>query len=87
MEKHLHMINNQTLDNERILQGLRLLNDKYSKYLEDEGKWLDGGFETIVTIDASHSDPDYSPLIVKKEIYMMLPNDIREDIQRLIEVE
>ncbi len=87
MEKHLDMINNQTLSNERILQGLRLLNEKHKTYLEDEGKWLDGGFETLVTIDTNHADPDLSPLMVKKEIFMMLPNDIREDVQRIIEVE
>ncbi|MVZ63713.1 hypothetical protein [Sphingobacterium humi] len=81
------MLNNQLLDNERVLAGLRSLNQRYSYYLEDEGKWLDGGFEILVAPDNQAEDPQFAPLHVKKEIFMMLPVEIREEIQKLIEVE
>lgn len=63
-----------------IRHALNALNNKYSSYLSTEGKWLNGGFETIVQFEGNPGDSRNEIVHVKKEIYMMLPSYIREEM-------
>lgn len=63
-----------------ILEALKALNLKYREYLDNEGRWLNEGFESIVTVEENPADSRQQLLQLKKEIYMMLPLHIREEI-------
>ncbi len=54
------------------------LNNKYSGYLEDEGKWLNEGFQNIF-IDGVPSKEN-----LKTSVYLMLPQEIREYVDQLL---
>lgn len=74
------MIQSNTSNPFNIRHALNALNQKYSSYLSTEGKWLNGGFETIVQFEENPGDSRNEIVHVKKEIYMMLPAYIREEM-------
>ncbi len=67
-------------------EALQSLNKKYSSYLAGEGKWLIGGFESLIHVEKSIR-LDESNVTVKKEIFMMLPVEIREEISKIIPID
>ncbi|MGH2623940.1 MAG: hypothetical protein ACRDE7_09760 [Sphingobacterium sp.] len=81
------MVNNQNYNSEVIIQELKKLDKKHHRYLAEDGKWLIGGFESIVSFDDKVSLISGTQVLLKKEIYMMLPVLIREDIAQIMDVE
>ncbi|MFZ4260546.1 hypothetical protein ACFRAE_00780 [Sphingobacterium sp. HJSM2_6] len=79
------MINNsQTILAQK--EALQSLNKKYSSYLLSEGKWLIGGFESLIHVE-KNIRLDESNVTLKKEIFMMLPVEIREEISKIIPID
>ena len=57
---------------------IEILDNKYKAYLEDDGKWLNEGFRNIFTEgEASRNN-------LKTSVYLMLPEEIREDVDQLL---
>lgn len=54
------------------------LDSKYRGYLDDEGKWLNEGFKNIFV------DGEPSRENLKTSVYLMLPQEIREDVDHLL---
>ena len=57
---------------------IEILDSKYKTYLDDEGKWLNEGFKNIFM------DGEPSRENLKTPIYLMLPEDIREHVDKLL---
>jgi len=70
-----------------IIKELKKLDQKHHDYLQTDGKWLIGGFESIVSYDGKISTIHGEQVTLKKEIYMMLPAEIREEIAQFMDVE
>ncbi|MGJ1204102.1 hypothetical protein [Sphingobacterium lactis] len=58
------------------------MNTLFKDFLVNEGKWLGGGFESVFSIQKEHR---FGPVTVevKRDIFMMLPGEIRAHINRL----
>jgi hypothetical protein len=57
---------------------IEILDNKYKAYLEDDGKWLNEGFRNIfIEGEASRKN-------LKTSVYLMLPEEIREDVDQLL---
>ena len=80
------MINNYSLSVENVKASLKALDKKYASYLKEDGKWLIGGFESLISIENDVNSSETKHIVLKKEIYMMLPVEIREDISQFIDV-
>ncbi|MEZ0451272.1 hypothetical protein ACR78Z_04230 [Sphingobacterium thalpophilum] len=59
---------------------IEILDDSYKGYLAEEGKWLNEGFKNIFV------DGEPSRENLKTPIYLMLPEDIREHVDKLLGV-
>ncbi|MBV2225920.1 MULTISPECIES: hypothetical protein [Sphingobacterium] len=81
------MVKNQNFNSEAIIKELKKLDEKHRDYLEKDGKWLIGGFESIISYDGKISTIQGEQVTLKKEIYMMLPSEIREEIAQFMDVE
>lgn len=81
------MAKNHNFNSDHIIKELKNLDTKYRDYLSTDGKWLVGGFESIVSYDGKISTINGEQVTLKKEIYMMLPVEIREEIAQFIDVE
>jgi hypothetical protein len=62
-------------NNNSIIENL---DSKYRGYLEDEGKWLNEGFKNIF-IDGVPNKEN-----LKTSVYLMLPQEIRDDVDQLL---
>ncbi|MDQ1150122.1 hypothetical protein [Sphingobacterium zeae] len=62
-------------NNNNIIENL---DSKYRRYLEDEGKWLNEGFKNIF-VDGVPSKAN-----LKTSVYLMLPQEIRDDVDQLL---
>ncbi|GEM_PF-519114 len=85
--KQNNMVNSYTSNSNEILGALKALNAKYKDYLLGEGRWLNEGFESIVSIEENPADSRQENLILKKEIFMMLPVHIREEIAKFMVID
>ncbi|GAA4169737.1 hypothetical protein GCM10022218_07120 [Sphingobacterium ginsenosidimutans] len=57
---------------------IEILDNKYKAYLEEDGKWLNEGFRNIfIEGEASRKN-------LKTSVYLMLPEEIREDVDQLL---
>ncbi|MEI2273800.1 hypothetical protein OHD16_16760 [Sphingobacterium sp. ML3W] len=57
---------------------IEILDNKYKAYLEEDGKWLNEGFRNIfIEGEASRKN-------LKTSVYLMLPEEIREDVDLLL---
>ncbi|MDF2514721.1 hypothetical protein D3C87_383750 [compost metagenome] len=57
---------------------IEILDNKYKAYLEEDGKWLNEGFKNIfIEGEASRKN-------LKTPVYLMLPEEIREDVDQLL---
>ncbi|WP_454880069.1 hypothetical protein [Sphingobacterium detergens] len=57
---------------------IEILDNKYKAYLEEDGKWLNEGFKNIfIEEEASRKN-------LKTPVYLMLPEEIREDVDQLL---
>jgi len=57
---------------------IEILDNKYKAYLEEDGKWLNEGFRNIfIEGEASRKN-------LKTSVYLMLPEEIREDVDKLL---
>lgn len=57
---------------------IEILDNKYKAYLEEDGKWLNEGFKNIfIEGEASREN-------LKTPVYLMLPEEIREDVDQLL---
>ncbi|WP_156309164.1 hypothetical protein [Sphingobacterium endophyticum] len=81
------MVKNQNFNSDEIIKELKKLDEKHHHYLQTDGKWLIGGFESIVSYDGKISTIHGEQVTLKKEIYMMLPSEIREEIAQFMDVE
>lgn len=63
-------------NNKNIIENL---DRRYKNYLEDDGKWLNEGFKNIF-IDGEPSRNN-----LKTSVYLMLPEDIREHVDQLLD--
>lgn len=55
------------------------LNSKYKNFLQNEGKWLGGGFENVFTTN------DKNENMLKLEVFSMLPQEIKKEILEYID--
>ncbi|HAP96548.1 MULTISPECIES: hypothetical protein [Bacteroidota] len=81
------MVKNHNFDSEHIIKELKKLDEKHRDYLQKDGKWLIGGFESIIHYDGKVSSINGDQITLKKEIYMMLPVEIRDEIAQFLNVE
>ncbi|MEI2274432.1 hypothetical protein OHD16_19955 [Sphingobacterium sp. ML3W] len=57
---------------------IEILDNRYSAYLEDEGKWLNEGFKGIFTEKGEQKEN------LKTPVYLMLPKEIRVYVDQLL---
>ncbi|MGO1521983.1 MAG: hypothetical protein ACTHZ1_13495 [Sphingobacterium sp.] len=81
------MVQNHNFNSDHIIKELKKLDNKHRDYLNTDGKWLIGGFESIISYDGKISTIHGEQVTLKKEIYMMLPVEIREEIAQFMDVE
>lgn len=66
-----------------LLEELESFDLKYQDYLRKDGRWLIGGFKSIVSIKKEPKQGSKQVIRVKMEVFNMLPAMIREDLSRL----
>jgi len=57
---------------------IEILDNRYSVYLEDEGKWLNEGFGNIFTEKEAKKEN------LKIPVYILLPKEIRACVDQLL---
>lgn len=57
---------------------IEILDNRYSVYLEDEGKWLNEGFGNIFTEKEAKKEN------LKIPVYILLPKEIRVCVDQLL---
>lgn len=80
IEKHQYKtkdyMTKQMKQNKNIIE---ILDFKYKAYLEDDGRWLNEGFKNIfIAGETSRKN-------LKTHVYLMLPDEIRHNIDYLLE--
>lgn len=65
-----------------IRESFKQLDGKYRTYLDREGRWLGGSLINILVF-SSVTDNEVQ---VKREVFNMLPNDIKSDVLHIIQV-
>jgi len=60
------------------------LNEKYSDYLLQDGKWMTGGFEILFRRNVDRKSTRYDDYL-KLEVFMMLPKEIKEEIVKVMQ--
>jgi len=57
---------------------IEILDNKYKGYLEDEGKWLYGGFRDVFSEGEANKEN------LKTPVYLMLPKEIRAYVNKIL---
>lgn len=65
-----------------IRESFKQLDGKYRTYLEREGRWLGGSLINILVF-SSVTDNEVQ---VKREVFNMLPHDIKSDVLHILQV-
>ncbi len=77
------MLTNFSNKTDSLLEELEIFDIKYQDYLRRDGRWLIGGFKSIVSITQDPKDNDKQHIRIKMEVFNMLPAAIREDLAQL----
>lgn len=78
------MLTNTNFNREHLDKELSRLEEKYQTYLSTDGRWLQGGFHSIVSVKPDLTETESFSIVVKREVFNMLPASIKEDLSKII---
>ncbi|MGV6945424.1 hypothetical protein [Sphingobacterium kyonggiense] len=83
---YTNMLTNCTNNPEALTKALEKLDVKHQNYLKNEGKWLVGGFKSIVSLKPNPDVEGEIQVSVRREVFNMLPANVKADINHCIDL-
>lgn len=79
------MLTINTKNPEALAKALEKLDEKHQNYLQNEGKWLVGGFKAIFSIKPNTENEGEIRVSVRREVFNMLPANVKADINQYLD--